>query len=842
MAKRAEKTFNSFVKGLVTEASELTFPEGALVDGENFVLKRDGSLERRLGIDYENLYSKIATGLTQEQIAQSRTAFFRWNSPSGDSSLSIGVIRIYNKFWFIDLLTNNPSGNLLNDGDYIEIPALTTSDVQFANLNNQLVIVSQDLEQPLMFTYNTDNNLITTSNIAIKIRDLYGVNDGLKPDERPSSSSLKLWVANTGKFKKGDEVYYGNNVYKITDTTGGNKVVRSSTVGSPYSGIYGSTGSSSSPKMGDDPPTHTEGEVTNGKYVLLYVRAVPAEDTSEEHRYNLRNQGWSKTIEVKNGGDAIDKTGESLNVFPSNADVWTLGKNSNPTNTHYEKYDPTILKKNSTSKYQVAKGSFVIDAFNRGTSRIEEVDDEKIQSLPTDRENGRFTTIAAYAQRLFYAGVKSDITDPDSRSPNYNNYIFFTKVVKSQEDFEKCYQEADPTDPGINDLVASDGGTIQIPEISRIVKIVGAQSSLIIFAQNGVWEVYGDTGGFYANQFNISKISTNGVMDQNAIVQVGGNFVYWSNAGIYTLSAESASGRYAPENISLKTIQKLYLDIPFLGKKHARGFYDEKENRVRFLYNDSANYSETNYVNKYNKELVYDLTLQAFSLFTIGELESNSPYISDYIDIPNFISSAQSTNILVGSEKVIVTSEDEVIVNVNIEADRNSQFAYLTLEGTNWTISKATDTSFKDWKSEDGIGVNYSSYLVTGYEFFGDLQKRKQVPYIQFYFERTEDGFSLDGDSLVLNNQSSCKVQAQWNWTDSANSGQWGTEFQAYRLLRNYIPANASDPFDYGDKVVVTKNKLRGSGKTLSLYIKSEEGKDLRLQGWAMPVTMSDAV
>ena len=156
MAKKAEKTFNSFVKGLVTEASELTFPEGALIDGENFVLKRDGSLERRLGIDYENLYTKVSTGLTESQIAQGRSAFYRWNSPSGDSSLSIGVIRIYNRIWFVDLLTTNPSTNLLNEGDFIELTGLTTSDVQFANLNNQLILVSEDLTKPIVFTYNTD--------------------------------------------------------------------------------------------------------------------------------------------------------------------------------------------------------------------------------------------------------------------------------------------------------------------------------------------------------------------------------------------------------------------------------------------------------------------------------------------------------------------------------------------------------------------------------------------------------------------------------------------------------------------------------------------------------------
>jgi hypothetical protein len=842
MARKAEKTFNSFVKGLVTEASELTFPEGALVDGENFILKRDGSLERRLGIDYENLYTKVATGLTEAQLAEGRQAFYRWNSPSGDSSLSIGVIRIYNRFWFVDLLTTNPSTNLLNNSEYIEVTSLTTSDVQFANLNNQLIIVSQDLETPIVFTYNTDTKKITASSIRLKIRDLFGVNDGYEPHVRPDYAgvaSMKEWVAESADYAKGDEIYYGSNVYKVTGTTVGQNTTRRA---SPIYGIINNK-DDTVPVMGTSAPTHVTGTVANGTFTLQFVRYITATDTSEEHRYNLRNQGWNESIEVKGGGDAIDKTGSTLNVFPSNADVWTLGKNSDPSNANYEKYDPDILKKNSTSRYQVARGSFVIDAFTRGVSRLEQVaTDTKITDLPEDKENGRLTTVAAYAQRLFYSGVKSDITEPDSRSPNYNNYIFFTKVVKSPEDFEKCYQESDPTDPGINSLVASDGGTIQIPEVSRIVKIVAAQSSLLVFCQNGVWEVFGDTGGFYANNFQVSKVSTNGILDQNSIVQVGGNFIYWSNAGIYSLTTDSASGRFAPENISLKTIQKFYLDIPYLGKKHCKGFYDEKENRVRWMYNDSADYSETNYVNKYNKELVYDLTLQAFSVFTIGALESNSPYISDYIEIPNFISSIEATNVLVGTDIVEVTSGDDVIVNVNIEADRDSQFGFLTLIGTNWTISKFKDTSFVDWKTENATGVNYNSYLITGYEYYGDLQKRKQVPYIQFYFERTEDGYSLSNNELILNNPSSCLVQAQWNWADSANSGKWGREFQAYRLLRNYIPENVTDSFDYGDKVIITKNKLRGSGKVLSLYIRSEEGKDMKLQGWAMPVTMSDNV
>jgi hypothetical protein len=95
---------------------------------------------------------------------------------------------------------------------------------------------------------------------------------------------------------------------------------------------------------------------------------------------------------------------------------------------------------------------------------------------------------------------------------------------------------ADPTDPGINDLIDTDGGSIQIPEATRIVKIVSSQTSLLVFAENGVWEIYGDTGGFIATSFQASKISTNGVLNPNSIVNVNGNFTYWSKAGIYYLN------------------------------------------------------------------------------------------------------------------------------------------------------------------------------------------------------------------------------------------------------------------------------------------------------------------
>ena len=750
MAVKSEKAFRSFIKGLITEANELTFPESASVDEQNFVLNRDGSRSRRLGMDFEELYQLNATGLVTADISQGKQSFHVWESPAGDTTVSLGIVRIKNKLWFVDLLSSTPSANLKNNGSSISITGLSNSNIETAVINNDCILVSEDLANPVLLTYDPATDTVSQSTISLKIRDLYGVDDNLDDDQRPSSLTAS-------------------------------------------------------------------------------------------HKYNLRNQGWATTIETNSGTytDAIDYCKNNTtfgNVYPSNADVWTLGKNTNPSSGDYEKFDPAILKKNSQSKYRVSRGSFVIDAFNRGNSRMTESD--VTSGLATDQEQGTLSTIASYAQRIFYAGVKSSITGSDNRSPNYSGYIFFTKVVRSKEDLDKCYQEADPTDPGINDIIGSDGGTIQIPEVTRIVKIAAGQASLLVFCENGVWEIYGDTGGFTATSFQASKISTNGVTNPKAVVEVGGNFVYWSKAGIYTLNPDSASGRFRAESLSLKTIQSLYLEIPEIAKNNCKGYYDEKENRVRWLYNDTDSYSETNYINKYNKELIYDLTLQAWYIHSISDLASNSPYIADYVPIPGYAVTTVEEAVYADTD-LVQTSTDDVVVDSNIQTTRSTQFSFLTMSGTSFTISKYKDDSFKDWVTADSTGVDYSSYLITGYELFGDILKNKQIPYIFFYFKRTEDGYDDSSGNLELTNQSSCKVQAQWNWTDSANSGKWGTEFQAYRLTRNYIPSGAADPFDYGDGIIVTKNKLRGSGKTISLKIQSETGKDMKILGWGMPVTMN---
>ena len=58
---------NTFVQGLITEASPLAHPKNASSDEINFKLNRDGSRDRRLGIDFEDGFVLNSTGYTAEQ-------------------------------------------------------------------------------------------------------------------------------------------------------------------------------------------------------------------------------------------------------------------------------------------------------------------------------------------------------------------------------------------------------------------------------------------------------------------------------------------------------------------------------------------------------------------------------------------------------------------------------------------------------------------------------------------------------------------------------------------------------------------------------------------------------
>lgn len=192
MPQRGDIQINNFVKGLITEASPLTFPPGASLDEINFELLRDGSRMRRLGLDLEENYGLNNTGFTSDVLEGARCQAYRWSIPNGDIEQDIGVIQIGNRIYFIDLYTQNPSANILNGGNPIVAAELNNDVIMtFTTINNYLIGVANHLLQPYLFTYDAETDSVTIETSAILVRDMWGVDDGLGVDERPTILSAK---------------------------------------------------------------------------------------------------------------------------------------------------------------------------------------------------------------------------------------------------------------------------------------------------------------------------------------------------------------------------------------------------------------------------------------------------------------------------------------------------------------------------------------------------------------------------------------------------------------------------------------------------------------------------
>jgi hypothetical protein len=93
------------------------------------------------------------------------------------------------------------------------------------------------------------------------------------------------------------------------------------------------------------------------------------------------------------------------------------------------------------------------------------------------------------------------------------------------------------------------------------------------------------------------------------------------------------------------------------------------------------------------------------------------------LDIPGYAVSSNTISVEVGSDEVIVSSTDTVVVDQDVQVNRSAVFSFLTIVGTSFTISKYNSTRFVDWFTVDNVGVDYTSYIVTGYELFGDVMR-----------------------------------------------------------------------------------------------------------------------
>lgn len=181
---------NNFVKGLITEATALTFPENACTDTDNCVFDHLGLVERRRGFEYEGLAEFVTQDLTDNSVVT-----YLWTNVGGDGTSTFAVVQIGDTLHFY-AVNEDESLSGSKHPDTIDLTAFLVSGVvsvsnlecQFSSGNGRLFVTNQRLET-FYVEYDPVGDAITATEITIRVRDFEGdTADTLGVSERPTST------------------------------------------------------------------------------------------------------------------------------------------------------------------------------------------------------------------------------------------------------------------------------------------------------------------------------------------------------------------------------------------------------------------------------------------------------------------------------------------------------------------------------------------------------------------------------------------------------------------------------------------------------------------------------
>src|SRR5690606_13647335 len=126
------------------------------------------------------------------------------------------------------------------------------------------------------------------------------------------------------------------------------------------------------------------------------------------------------------------------------------------------------------------RGHYIFNAFR--TTRSGTTGDGTgaltVGTVSEDITTQRPSSVAFFTGRVFYTGVASD---------TWSNKIYFSQILEGEREIGRCYQANDPTDETAFDIIASDGGVINILDAAQIIDLRVIGASLYVFASNGVW-------------------------------------------------------------------------------------------------------------------------------------------------------------------------------------------------------------------------------------------------------------------------------------------------------------------------------------------------------------------
>jgi hypothetical protein len=564
------------------------------------------------------------------------------------------------------------------------------------------------------------------------------------------------------------------------------------------------------------------------------------------HHYNLLNNGWSTT----NINQYFTDTG----TYPSLAQDMNTGLDA-ATGA----FTSTWVDLGNSGANAYRGGKFLVTPvgaqLDRGQVMLDEGYTEAAitaATLPTLTGS----TFAGYTRMsaVIWNGRLCTLaySTGDYEEP-IKPFLYISQVLEDVESPGKMYRINNPVARDNSGPLDTDGLYLELSDIGVPIKLMKSTNGLAILSTQGLREVYAAQGNFTPGSVAIRPISDYKTYASTFASPVGshlstvtpeGDIYYLSREGVIKCEYDSRYNSYKVDNITKKSIDNLYrTELTPVNIANAMLYYSISSKTIRVLYNSNTSQIVTTIFGPmYDRELVLDLPLGAWYRNVYGEIASlGDGHMTNYYGITNLFEVPQLREDDV--DYPFPYSNTYVVNTVSYDPDLVMSGAVTVTTGLAFmhhTPGTFTDTAFQNLE----LGtIDNGAFLQTGYINMGDSQRQKQADYIIPSFIRTETGFTDDGSgNLTATNESSCLISAYWDYADHDNSVKIGTQFEAYRLTRPYIPSGAADAFDYGQSVITTKNRISGRGRALSLRFESSAGKDCQLLGWGLGMEINQRV
>ena len=195
----SQKAVNNFVKGLVTEAAELTFPEGASVDELNCDLRRDGTRRRRLGVEYET--GNVLSSFTLSNSEQTATG--SWVNVGGNADLEFLVFQKGARLYFYNKgalpYSNQVESNSVNLASYQQSGSAgaDTAKCQFTSIKGTLVVSSPEINT-IAIQYSSGTFTVTQVNFKVRDFEFQGNTSEYYEEKSSPSQNRKYDTQNAG--------------------------------------------------------------------------------------------------------------------------------------------------------------------------------------------------------------------------------------------------------------------------------------------------------------------------------------------------------------------------------------------------------------------------------------------------------------------------------------------------------------------------------------------------------------------------------------------------------------------------------------------------------------------